>query len=69
MKLIVGIIFVCYGLLHITPCDGGAFGIVWTLIAGIITVMSDLTIFIKNDVSTATIHVSDEQQKKILNEL
>ncbi|MEG0275179.1 MAG: SHOCT domain-containing protein, partial [Longicatena sp.] len=56
-----------YGLFYIIP-GGGAFGIVWTLVAGVITVMNALNVFTKNGVSTATIHVSDEKDSNSVEE-
>ena len=59
LGLVVGIIFVCIGLFVVIP-QVGPFGLFWTAIAAVITVMNGVNVFSEKGVSTGVYTIEDD---------
>ena len=57
-----GLIFVCIGLFIVIPTFG-AFGLLWTLIAVVITVMNGVNTFGKKGIPTLEVYTEDDTQQ------
>ena len=57
-----GLIFVCIGLFIVIPAFG-AFGLLWTLIAVVITVMNGVNTFGKKGIPTLEVYTEDDTQQ------
>ena len=57
-----GLIFVCIGLFIVIPAFG-AFGLLWTLIAVVITVMNGVNTFGKKGIPTLEVCTEDDTQQ------
>lgn len=62
MGFIVGIVFVFIGIFAAIP-NTGAFGILWTIIAALITVMNGINLFSEEGIPTGTIITEETEQK------
>jgi len=58
---IVGLLFCAIGVFEVIP-HAGIFGIVWTLIAVIITVINAINIWAKNGIATEEIIVDEDEK-------
>jgi hypothetical protein len=59
---IVGIIFVLLGIFAVIP-RLGAFGIIWTLVAGLITVVNGINVFSEDGIPMGTVITEETEQK------
>lgn len=59
---IVGIIFVLLGIFAVIP-SSGAFGIIWTLVAGLITVVNGINVFSEDGIPMGTVITEETEQK------
>lgn len=59
---IVGIIFVLLGIFAVIP-SLGAFGIIWTLVAGLITVVNGINVFSEDGIPMGTVITEETEQQ------
>lgn len=59
---IVGIVFVLLGIFAVIP-SSGAFGIIWTLVAGLITVVNGINVFSEDGIPMGTVITEETEQK------
>lgn len=59
---IVGIVFVLLGIFAVIP-SFGAFGIIWTLVAGLITVFNGINVFSEDGIPMGTVITEETEQK------
>ncbi len=59
---IVGIVFVLLGIFAVIP-RLGAFGIIWTLVAGLITVFNGINVFSEDGIPMGTVITEETEQK------
>ena len=60
--VIVGIVFVLLGIFAVIP-SLGAFGIIWTLVAGLITVVNGINVFSEDGIPMGTVITEETEQK------
>lgn len=59
---IVGIVFVLLGIFAVIP-SLGAFGIIWTFVAGLITVVNGINVFSEDGIPMGTVITEETEQK------
>lgn len=62
LGFVVGIVFVCIGLFFVVP-QMGPFGLLWTAVAAVITVINGVNAFSEKGVSTGVYTIEEDEPR------